>query len=50
MNAVILETVKAAILNLGIHKFISSVCHAHSKAHKPPKTGSPTVLMLESKF
>jgi len=33
----ILETVKAAILNLGIHKFISAMCHAHSYADKLPK-------------
>jgi len=28
-------------------KFVSAACHAHSNAHKPPKTLAPTVLMLE---
>jgi len=28
---------------------VSAGCHAHSNAHKPPKTVAPTVLMLESK-
>jgi len=27
--------------------FVSEMCHAHSNAHKPPKTASPTVLVLE---
>jgi len=45
----------ATILGLGkqiseIHaqrKFVSAMCHAHSNAHKPPKSAAPTVLMLE---
>jgi len=53
MNAEISETIQAAILGLGMQiseipaqrKFVSEECHAHSNAHKPPKT--PTVLMLE---
>jgi len=28
-------------------KFVSAEYHAHSNAHKPPKTVAPTVLMLE---
>jgi len=28
-------------------KFVSEMCHAHSNAHKPPKTVAPPVLMLE---
>jgi len=28
-------------------KFVSVECHAHSNAHKPPKTVAPTVLMLK---
>jgi len=28
-------------------KFVSVERHAHSNAHKPPKTVAPTVLMLE---
>jgi len=51
MNAVILETIKAAILGLGMQileipaqlKFVSSECHAY----KPHKSVAPTVLMLE---
>jgi len=58
MNGVISETIKAAILRLGMQilknpaqrKFVSSLCHAHSYAHKLPKTVAPTVLMLEYKF
>jgi len=30
-------------------KFVSAECHAHSYAHKPPKTVAHTVLMLEQK-
>jgi len=55
MNAVISETIKAAVLGLGRQileipaqrKFVSSVCHAHCNSHKPPKTVAPTVLVLE---
>jgi len=55
MNAVISETIKAAILGLNMrileipaqHKFVSSVCQEHSNANKPPKTVAPTVIMLE---
>jgi len=31
-------------------KFVSAMCHAHSNAHKPPKTVAHTVLMLDRKF
>jgi len=53
MNAEISETIKATLLGLWIPaiseqwKFILVGCHAHSSAHKPPKTVVPTVLMLE---
>jgi len=54
MNAEISETIRAAILELGMQipeipaqrKFVSTGCHAH----KPPKTVAPTDLMLEYKF
>jgi len=57
MNAEISETIQATILGLGMQipeipaqrKFVSAECHAHSNAHKPPKTVAPTVLMLELK-
>jgi len=49
MNAVISEIIKTAILGLGMQipeipvqrKFVSSVCHGHSNAHKPPKPVAP---------
>jgi len=55
MNAEISETIGATILGLGMQipeipaqrKFVSTMCHAHSNAHKPPKTVAPTVFMLE---
>jgi len=55
MNAEISETVRARLLRFGMQipelltqrKFVSAMCHAHSNAHKPPKTVAPTVLMLE---
>jgi len=58
MNAEILETIGARLLRFGVQvpellmqrKFVSAECHAHSNAHKPPKTVAPTVLMLEEKF
>jgi len=58
MNAVLSKTIKAAILRLGLHilkipaqpKFVSSVCHAHSNAHKPPKPVAPTIVKLENIF
>jgi len=58
MNAEISETIRATILGLNMkiskipaqRKFVSAECHAHSNAHKPPKTVDPTVLMLEQKF
>jgi len=58
MNAEISETIRTTILGLGMQipeipaqrKFDSTECHAHSNAHKPPKTVAPTVLMLELKF
>jgi len=54
MNAEISETIGATILGLGMQipenpaqrKFVSAECHAHSNAHKPPKTVAPTVLMF----
>jgi len=50
MNAEISETIRATILRLGMQipeipaqrRF--AMCHAHSNAHKPPKTVAPTVL------
>jgi len=55
MDAEISETIQATILGLGMQiseipaqrKFFSAECHAHSNAHKPPKTLARTVLMLE---
>jgi len=55
LNAEISETIRATILELGMQipeipaqrKFVSAMCHAHSNAHKPPKTVAPTALMLE---
>jgi len=55
MNAEISETIRATILGLGMQipkipaqrKFVLAMGHAHSNAHKPPKTVAPTVLMLE---
>jgi len=48
MNAVISETIRARLLGFGMQtpkllaqrKFVSVRYHAHSYAHKPPKTGS----------
>jgi len=45
MNAVISETVKDAILGLGMQvleipaqrKFVTRICHAQSNAHKPAR-------------
>jgi len=58
MNAEISETMGARLLRFGVQipelltqcKFVSAQCHAHSNAHKPPKTVAPTVLMLDKKF
>jgi len=58
MNAETSETMGARLLRFGVQipelltqrKFVSVECHAHSNAHKPPKTVAPTVLMLEYKF
>jgi len=55
MNAEISETMEARLLRFGEQipelltkrKFVSVECHAHSNAHKPPKTVAPTVLMIE---
>jgi len=55
MDAEISEAIGATILGLDMQipeipaqrKFVSTMCHAHSNAHKPPKTVAPTVLMLE---
>jgi len=43
MNAEISETIRATVLGLAKQipaqrKFVSELCHAHSNAHKPPKT------------
>jgi len=54
MNAEISENIQAIILRLGMQiseipaqrKFVSAECHAHSNAHKPPKTVAPTFWML----
>jgi len=58
MNSEISETIKARLLRFGMQmpelltqrKFVSAMCHAHSNAHKPPKTVAPTALMLGYKF
>jgi len=55
MNAEISETTKANKLGFGPEllaqrTFVSAGCHAHSNARKPPKTETPTILMLEYKF
>jgi len=55
MNAEISETIRATILRLGMQipeipaqrKFVLAGCQAHSIAQIPPKTVTPTVLMLE---
>jgi len=55
MNAEISETMGARPLRFAVQipelltqrKFVSVECHAHSNAHKPPKTVAPSVLMLE---
>jgi len=55
MNAEISESMRVTKLGLGTQipeipaqrKFVSVECHAHSNAHKPPKTVAPTVLMLD---
>jgi len=55
MNAEISETIQATIRGLGMlipeipaqRKLVLAECHAHSNAHKPPKTVAHTVLMLE---
>jgi len=54
MNAEISETMGARLFRFGVQipelltqrKFVSAMCHAHSYAHKPSKTGAPTVLIL----
>jgi len=53
MNAEISENIRARLLRLGVQilelltqrKFVSAECHAHSNAHKPPKTVASTVLI-----
>jgi len=55
MNAEISETMGAMLLRFGVQipelltrrKFVSVDCHAHSNAHKPPKTVTPKVLILD---
>jgi len=55
MNSEISVTIRATILRLGMQipdipaqrKTVSASYHAYSNAHKPPKTVSPTVLMLD---
>jgi len=57
MNAVISETIRAAILGLGMQileipaqrRFASSVCHAYSNPHKLPKPVAPTIEMCLSR-
>jgi len=52
MNAEVSETLRAAILGLGMQipeisaqrMFVSEMCHARSNAHKPPKTVALTAL------
>jgi len=52
------ETIRARLLKYGVQipklltqrKLDSAECHAHSNAHKSPKTVAPTFLMLEYKF
>jgi len=47
MNAEISEIIRVRLLRFGVQipelltqrKFVSAECHAHSNAHKPPKTG-----------
>jgi len=51
MNAEISEAIRARLLGLNMQipellaqrKFVSARFHAHSNAHKPPKTETPTV-------
>jgi len=58
MSAEISETIRARLLRFGVQipelltqrKFVSAECHAHSIAHKPPKTVAPTVFILEQTF
>jgi len=58
MNAEISETIQGTILGLGMQiseipaqrKFVSAECHAHSNAHKPPKSAAPTIFMLYLKI
>jgi len=55
MNAEVSVTIRTRLLGfvmkipelLGQRKFVSAGCHAHSNAHKPPKTVAPTILILE---
>jgi len=54
MNAELLETIRGRLLRFGMQipelltqpKLVSAACHAHSYAHKPPKSVTGTVLML----
>jgi len=58
MNAEISETIRSRLLRFGMQilelltqrNFVSTMCHAHSNTHKPPKAVAPIVLMLEYKF
>jgi len=60
MNAEISKTMRVTILGLGTQipeipaqrKFVSVECHAHSNAHKPPKTVAPTVnkIIINKKY
>jgi len=54
-NTKILNIIRARLLGFGMQipellaqrKIVLAGCHADSNAHKPPKTVSPAVLMLE---
>jgi len=55
INTEISDTIRATILGLCMQipeipaqrKFVSAMFHAHSNAHKSPKTVAPTIFMLE---
>jgi len=58
MNAEISETMGARLLRFGMQipelltqrKFVLAACHAHSNAHKPPKSVVPKIFMPDKKF
>jgi len=55
MNAEISETIGARLLGFGVQipelltqrKFVSTECHAHSNAHKPPKTVATIKILAD---